>query len=219
MSTGYPADKRPKAKVNIRVHKIEPSGFASNSYILTSDGRRAVVIDCAQERVYDECAHLGLEPVAVLLTHGHYDHIGGCVRFAENGVPIYMSAEEHAHVFSPEYTALAFGKVKEFPVSGTFSDGDDISFAGIKFKAIATPGHTRGGMCYLADKHLFTGDTLFRESIGRSDLPTGNFSQLAESVRKLYALDGDYTVYCGHEENTTLEHERKYNPYVRQKNA
>ena len=77
----------------LRVYKIYPHGFASNSYIVTADGKTCAVIDCAQESVWAECVNLGLRPEGVLLTHGHYDHIGGCAKFSANGVPVYASLE------------------------------------------------------------------------------------------------------------------------------
>ena len=80
---------------------------------------------------------------------------------------------------------------------------------------LETSGHTAGSCCYLTENALFTGDTLFRGSIGRWDLPTGNFSQLINSIKKLAALDGDYKIYCGHGEDSTLSRERSYNPYLR----
>lgn len=198
----------------VKVHKVYPEGFASNSYIVTADGKTCAVIDCAQPRVWDKCVQLGLTPQAVLLTHGHYDHIGGCARFAENGVPIYLSEEEGEHIFTPDYTSLSWYKVSPFPVR-TLGGGQTVTAAGIDFKVISTPGHTSGGVCYLAENCLFTGDTLFCESVGRCDLPTGSYSQLVTSVKKLYALLGDYAVYCGHEEDTTLSHERESNPFIR----
>ena len=198
----------------LTVHKIYPSGFASNSYIVTKDGRSAVVVDCAQERVWDKCAELGLIPEAVLLTHGHYDHIGGCMRFSKCGVPIYVGEEEAENMFSPEFTSLSWYRIEKFPVN-TVRGGQTLTLAGIDFKVISTPGHTSGGVCYLAEDNLFTGDTLFFESVGRCDLPTGSYSQLVTSVKKLYALPGDYAVYCGHEEDTTLSHERESNPFIR----
>ena len=198
----------------LTVHKIYPSGFASNSYIVTKDGRSAVVVDCAQERVWDKCAELGLIPEAVLLTHGHYDHIGGCMRFSKCGVPIYVGEEEAENMFSPEFTSLSWYRIEKFPVN-TVRGGQTLTLAGIDFKVISTPGHTSGGVCYLAEDNLFTGDTLFFESVGRCDLPTGSYPRLVTSVKKLYALPGDYKVYCGHEEDTTLEHERAFNAFIK----
>ena len=94
-------------------------------------------------------------------------------------------------------------------------DGDELSLAGIKIKVIATPGHSAGSVTYLVENSLFVGDTLFEGSVGSTDLPTGDWNELQKSVKKLYALAGDYTVYCGHGDPTTLDRERKYNPYVR----
>lgn len=94
--------------------------------------------------------------------------------------------------------------------------GQTLTLAGIDFKVISTPGHTSGGVCYLAEDNLFTGDTLFFESVGRCDLPTGSYPRLVTSVKKLYALPGGYKVYCGHEEDTTLEHERAFNAFIRE---
>ena len=197
----------------LKVYKIYPHGFASNSYSLTKDGTNCAVIDCAQDRVWAECTRLGLKPQGVLLTHGHYDHIGGCAKFCENGVPVYAGGEEAANMFSPEYICLGY-PVKPFKVTAV-SGGQTLCIAGINFNVISTPGHTSGGVSYLADDCLFTGDTLFRESVGRTDLPTGSSSALINSIKKLYALPGDYKVYCGHEEDTTLSHERENNPFVR----
>lgn len=197
----------------LRVYKIYPHGFASNSYIVTADGKTCAVIDCARESVWAECVNLGLRPEGVLLTHGHYDHIGGCAKFSANGVPVYASREEAANMFTPEYVAIGY-PVKPFPVQET-EGGCTLCVAGINFNVISTPGHTSGGVCYLAEDCLFTGDTLFCESIGRADLPTGSASAIIKSVKKLFALPGDYKVYCGHEEDTTLSHERENNPFVR----
>ncbi len=200
----------------MQIIKIEPIGFASNSYIVTADGKNAVVIDCAQPRVYAECIRRGLTPVAVLLTHGHYDHIGGCGEFHNAGVPIYCAEGEDKLIFSDANRAIFHDiTIPNFTIARTLKDGEDITLAGITFKVLLTPGHTAGGACYLTDGSLFTGDTLFCRSVGRCDLETGNEMQLVKSVKKLYALDGDYTVYCGHGEDTTLDNERKFNPYIR----
>ena len=93
--------------------------------------------------------------------------------------------------------------------------GLNLTLCGINLKVLETAGHTAGSCCYLAEKFLFSGDTLFYGSVGRWDLPTGNFSQLLKSLQKLAALDGDYKIYFGHGEVTTLSRERAYNPYLR----
>jgi glyoxylase-like metal-dependent hydrolase (beta-lactamase superfamily II) len=200
----------------MKVYKIYPKGFASNSYILTADDKTCVVVDCAQERVLEECRKLNLEPKYVLLTHGHYDHIGGCGAFYNVGAKIICGEKEDELIFSDDNRAIFHGiTIPEFAIDRTVKDGEKLQLCGMEFTVIATPGHTAGGVTYVADGNLFTGDTLFCESVGRCDLPTGNARQLVESVKKLFSLKGDYKVYCGHEDDTTLQHERENNPYVR----
>ena len=199
----------------MQVYKISPHGFGCNSYILTADGKNAVIIDCASAGIYDVCIRKNLTPVAVLLTHGHFDHVGGYGEFYSHGVPIYCGEDEKDLIHSAENKGIFGGVyIPEFEVYKTFSDGETVTLGGIDFKVIATPGHTKGGVCYVAQDCLFTGDTLFHGSVGRCDLPTGNAVQLIKSVKKLFALKGDYKVYCGHEEDTTLEEERRFNPYA-----
>ena len=197
----------------MKVYKIYPTGFASNSYIVTADNKTAAVIDCAQEQVYDRCRELGLKPEGVLLTHGHYDHVGGCARFASYNIPIYTTEEEAENMFGDDYNSMG-GIIKHFPVY-LLSGGQTITVAGIDFKVIFTPDHSAGSVCYLAEGCLFTGDTLFRENVGRTDLPSGSWRQLFNSLKKLYVLPGDFTVYSGHGDDTTLSHEREFNPYVK----
>ena len=200
----------------MEVIKVLPYGFGCNSYLVTKDGKNAVVIDCSGPEVYDECIDANLTPVAVLLTHGHFDHVGGCGKFFEKKVPVYCGEKEQSLIFSEQNRGIFGGVyIPQFEIFKALKDGEEIELGGINFKVIHTPGHTAGGVCYLAGDSLFTGDTLFKESVGRSDLPTGNSKQLIESVKKLFALDGDYKVYCGHERETTLDHERSHNPYIK----
>ena len=200
----------------MQVIKVFPYGFGCNSYIVTADNKNAVVIDCAEVSLYDECIKRKLNPVAVLLTHGHFDHVGGCGVFYKHGVPIYCGEDEKALIHSPENRGIFGGVyIPEFEITKTFKDGESVTLGGINFKVISTPGHTAGSVCYLAEDCLFTGDTLFCESVGRTDLPTGSSAELIKSVKKLFSLDGDYKVYCGHECDTTLSHERTNNIYAK----
>ena len=197
------------------VYTVLAQGFGCNSYILTADGVNAVVIDCADEGVFYECKRLGLNPVALLLTHGHFDHVGGCGKFYSEKVPIYCGDGEREYLFSRENRSIFGGVyIPDFKIYKTLSDGEKITLGGINFEVIATPGHTAGGVCYIAEDCLFSGDTLFKEGIGRSDLQGGNFMQLKHSLKKLFAIEKNLKVYCGHGEDTTLAYERKNNPYV-----
>ena len=198
------------------VYKVLAGGFGCNSYILTDDNKTAVVIDCADEGVFYECEKRKLKPVAVLLTHGHFDHIGGCGKFFEENIPIYCGEREKEYIFSRENRSIFGGVyIPEFEIYKTLSDGEKVTLSGIDFEVIATPGHTAGGVCYLAEDCLFSGDTLFRGSVGRCDLPGGNFITLKNSLKKLLAIDKNLKVYCGHGDDTTLNYERKNNAYVK----
>lgn len=200
----------------MQVFKIYPQGFAANSYFLTQDEKTAVVIDPAQPRIADEAKRRGLTVTHVLLTHGHFDHIGGCAALQAEGAKVGCLAKEAPLALGKNNMADYFGgHVPPFSVDFTFGDGDILSLDGMQFLVIATPGHTVGGACFCVGDHLFTGDTLFAGDIGRSDLPTGSGAQLTESVRKLYAIQGDFTVCPGHGEDTTLEYERHNNGWVR----
>ena len=200
----------------MKIIKVTPRGFGSNSYILAADGKTAVVIDPAEPHIADVLSDNGLKCSCVLLTHGHFDHVGGCGVLFKNGAHIYCNEREKELIFSKEYLGLFGGvQVPDFKIARTFSDGEEFEECGIKFKFIATAGHTAGSSCIIAENALFTGDTLFFEAVGRCDLPTGSASDLQKSIRKLYALEGDYSVYAGHGEDTTLEYERSHNAFFK----
>lgn len=200
----------------MKVYKIEPIGFAANSYILTQDGKSAVLIDPSQPRVIRKCEEFGLTPEYVLLTHGHFDHVGACGQLFNAGVKIFCGEQETDFIKSEANRSLFGGVyIPEFEAE-PLKDGSEIALCSINFKVIATPGHSAGSVCYVANDCVFSGDTLFCGSVGRSDLPTGNAAELSKSVKKLYSLEGDFKVYCGHDGDTTLNYERKNNAYVRQ---
>lgn len=198
------------------VYKVLPQSFGCNSYILTADGSTAVVIDCADDGVLLECERLGLTPVALLLTHGHFDHVGGCGAFFAKNIPIFCGEREEKYLFSRENRDIFGGvHIPEFKIYKTLKDGESITLGGIDFEIIETQGHTEGGVCYLAEDCLFSGDTLFRGSVGRCDLPGGDFNKLKLSLKKLFSIDKNLKVYCGHGDDTTLDYERKNNIYVK----
>ncbi|MDE6059621.1 MAG: MBL fold metallo-hydrolase [Clostridia bacterium] len=198
------------------IYKIFPEGFAANSYILTADGKRAVVIDPAQPRILDAVKKRGLEVRFVLLTHGHYDHIGGCAALQEAGAKVGCLETEVPLVLGKDNMAREGGvTIAPFKIDFTLKDGEIFNKCGIRARVIATPGHTAGSACFLCGTDLFTGDTLLYECVGRTDLPTGNAEQLRASVKKLYALKGDATIFAGHGEESNLDYEREHNLYIR----
>ena len=193
-----------------------PAGaLRANSYLVTADGASAVLIDCGGEEPLAEAERRGLRVAAVLLTHGHFDHIGGCAAAKRRGIPVgCAAAEERLIAAQPAFAAQLGLRVPPFAPDFTFSGGDSLAYGGLTFRVLATPGHTPGGVCFACGGALFTGDTLFAGSVGRTDLPGGSAAELRESLRMLFALEGDYTVYPGHDTATTLAYERKYNPFA-----
>lgn len=199
----------------MRIYSVPAGPLRANSYIVTEDGKNAVLIDCGGNEPLLFAEQKGIKIDAVLLTHGHFDHIGGCAAAQAAGAKIGCPEKEKRLLSSDANLASAIGvPVPSFLVDFTYNGGDVLDFFGLSFRVIATPGHTPGGVCFLAGDALFTGDTLFCRSVGRTDFPGGSISQLRESLRKLFALEGNPTVYPGHDEQTTLDDERKYNPYA-----
>ncbi|MBQ8291386.1 MAG: MBL fold metallo-hydrolase [Clostridia bacterium] len=202
----------------MQIIKIAPRGFGSNTYVLTADGKRAVVIDPAQNRVESELIKLGLQAEYVLLTHCHFDHVGGVAPLQQAGAKVLCGEAEKPLIGTAADLFDFFGSPRTaYAVDSTFLDGETKTLAGISVTALFTPGHTAGSVCYLIEenkeKYLFTGDTLFAGTIGRTDFPTGDLGELRRSLKKLALLE-DMPVYAGHEEETTLETERKTNPFM-----
>lgn len=199
---------------------IYPRGFGANTYAVTVDGQTAIVLDPSQPRVESELIKRGLKATYVLLTHCHFDHVGGVSVLQESGAKVLCSAEEKGLIGTEADLFSAFGAPrKSYVVEETFYDGEEKTLGDFKVKMLLTPGHTKGSCCYLftakdGDRGLFTGDTLFNGSIGRTDFPTGNIGQMRESLRKLCSLDSSLAVYPGHNDETTIDNEKRTNPFI-----
>ena len=162
----------------------------------------------------------GLKPVCIMLTHGHFDHILGTAELAARygGIPVYMHPEDRFTLESNEYFCRCFGA----PLPAVFEtadihEGDIIKVGSLHFEVIETPGHTKGGVCYLErnEKTLFSGDTLFAGAIGRTDHPGGDYDSLMKSIlEKLICLDGDIRVFPGHGPSTEIAKEGMTNPFL-----
>lgn len=205
----------------MKIIQMLPCGRECNSYAVTEDNENCILIDCPNGNLLESCREMNLTPRTVLLTHGHLDHMAGCEVLQKSGADIYCGVGEKEFIFSEANKSIFGVELPDFSIDKTLNDGDEIELYGVKIKVVATPGHTAGGVCYIIENNLFVGDTLFFRSVGRTDFPTGDASALVKSIKKLYALDfpWDCRVLCGHGGPTTLDSERKLNPYVRQKDG
>ena len=196
--------------------KTIPVGhLETNCYIVTNEQTlECVVIDPGDESntILDYLESNRLQCRAVFLTHGHYDHTGAVEAICEEtGAPVYMSKADDCRVTHSLQLNFAL------PETGIyFNDGDVLHIAGLDFSIIATPGHTPGSVTIQCEDALFTGDTLFRGSCGRTDLEGGDPDQIMRSLKRLCSMDGDYEVYPGHMESSTLVREKLLNFYCRQ---
>ena len=197
--------------------------FAANCYIVVSAAGNAVMIDCpwGAERLLAEIEKSGASLKKILLTHGHCDHIESLADIAEaTGAEVYIHkfdapklADSYLNL-SEYFSSYLDEAVKPYDKAIPVSDGDVITQDELEFKVMHTPGHTSGSVCFLVDKVMFSGDTIFHDSIGRTDMPDGNYTVLTASLENIRNLDGDYRILSGHGLETTLSREKNRNPFL-----
>lgn len=223
----------------IHIEHFTFNSFQTNSFILWDESGKCAIADpgCSSEaelsRLTGFIADKGLEPVCILLTHCHFDHVYGMAALArEYEIPVYADMDE---MYSLQVTnaklcgQFGFPMPDEFPIIRTSSDvhhpakaifvqdGDTIDVGNLRFEVIQTPGHSKGGLCFLErnEKVLLSGDTLFAGAIGRTDHPGGDYETLMKSIfEKLLMLDGDTRVLPGHGPSTDIATERMTNPFL-----
>ncbi|SDM55475.1 MBL fold metallo-hydrolase [Lachnospira pectinoschiza] len=196
--------------------------ISTNCYLFTNDALDECIIVDPADRA-DVIAQMvessKAKPVAILLTHGHFDHIGAVDELRKKyNIKVYAADAEKDLLESP-YKNLSSDYGLNFTIKADvyLKDGEEFELAGFKIKAIHTPGHTEGGMCFYFPEEsiMFTGDTLFYESVGRSDFPTGSMSSLVREIKnKLFVLPDETICYPGHGQETSIMHEKAYNPFV-----
>lgn len=194
----------------------------TNCYFVYKEGHREVLLFDPADKggyIYESLTKHDLKVAGILLTHGHFDHIWGSNELRElSGANIYAYKEEKKVCEDAGNNVSAqAGRPYTVKPDEYLEDGATITIAGMTCQLIATPGHTGGSCCYYfeQDKILISGDTLFQESVGRTDLPTGSMSTLIRSVKeRLIVLPEDVTVYPGHGESTTIGYEKKYNAFL-----
>jgi glyoxylase-like metal-dependent hydrolase (beta-lactamase superfamily II) len=215
------------AMINIQRFEVNP--LQENCYVVSDDSRECVIIDCGA--YYDEesiaidnyLRKQQLKPVHLLATHGHLDHnFGNAHLFKQYGLKVEVCAEDQQMVeHLPQQAASLFGMEisdDQPPVGTLLSDGDIISFGQHQLQVLLTPGHSHGSCLFYCKEEgvVFSGDTLFRMSIGRTDFPEGSWQQMEQSLAKIAAtLPKETVVYPGHGPQTTIIDELQYNPYLR----
>lgn len=196
---------------------------ATNTYYVYDDEtKRGLIVDPADspDTIIARVDSLSLIPEAILITHGHFDHVLAMNKVREHyGIKVYagLTEKQVLHDMAMNLTS-SFGMGQTFDADIYLKDGEEFEAAGYHIRAIEVPGHTIGGMCYYFDKQgvLFSGDTLFCESVGRSDFPGGSASALCRGIKdKLFVLPEHTKVYPGHMDETTIGNEIKYNPFCR----
>lgn len=206
----------------MKIEKLVVGAVMTNCYIVHDEtAGDALVVDpgAAAGVIAKKIKEMELHLRGILLTHGHFDHILAADDLRrEFGAKLFCSTEEKELAADPYQNAgQQFGCGRGVMADGTFADGERLTFGALSFRVIATPGHTKGGVCFYFEPEgvLFSGDTLFFESVGRTDFPTGNAEVLAASIReKLFSLPGETKVYPGHGPATTIAYEKENNLYV-----
>ena len=200
---------------------VEPP-LENNNYLLIDEkSKEAVLVDCSHydSQIKNFLNENGITLKYIILTHGHFDHIMGVVQMVkETGAKVLLHLEDKnlANDVNSFTFMLGLPSVEVPQVSQYLKDGDIVTFGdNLQIKVIHTPGHTKGGVCYHIDNMLFSGDTLFKESVGRTDLEGGSFSELENSIKtKIFVLPEGINVYPGHGQMTTVGHEKKYNNFL-----
>ena len=192
-----------------------------NCYIVTcKQTNKAAIIDPGEnaDEILKVVRSRSLDLEYILLTHGHFDHLGGVARIKKaTNASILVHKEDQHLIDNAAQQAELFG----LPVPGAFEidryvdESDIVEIGDLKASVLCTPGHSKGSICYLFEKSVFVGDTLFYGGVGRTDLEGGSFEQLVHSIQsKLFTLPDDIKVYCGHGPTTTIGREKKYNPFI-----
>lgn len=203
------------------IKSLEVGPIMANCFILgCEETKEAVVIDPGDEapRILSALNDLELKVTGILNTHGHFDHVGANKKMkSATGAPLMIHADDVHMLSRLSASAAAWGlSAEDSPEPDRIlKEGDTVSFGNIVLNVLHTPGHTPGGISFATDLRVFVGDTLFSGSIGRTDFPGGDFDTLINSIQnKLFKLDNETTVYTGHGPETTIGHEKHYNPFA-----
>ena len=203
----------------IKIHTLPLGAYQTNTYIVHDEASSAcVLIDPGYEAdtILSQVQKLGLTVEAILLTHGHFDHVGAVEEIVTTtGCKLWMQESDWSQFPNPVVSFYYPIANCDFTEVQFCEEGEVIHAAGLAFTVMETPGHTHGSVCFICENIIFSGDTLFFRGVGRTDLPGGDWDTLADSLERLKALDGSQIVCPGHGPSTTLSAEKLFNPYLR----
>lgn len=202
-----------------QIKSITLGELGNNCYLITDQASGlSALVDCTDDskEMRDFIGSAKLE--YILLTHGHFDHIGGVAAISRDyGAKVVISAQDASMLSSGKASLSAFFGIKQDKITPdlTVSEGSSLMLGETPIKVLATPGHTKGGVCYLLKDCIFTGDTLFFCSCGRTDFPGGSSKEIMQSLKRLATLEDSLKVYPGHDRTSTIAFEKANNPFMR----
>lgn len=202
-----------------QIKSITLGELGNNCYLITDQASGlSALVDCTDDskEMRDFIGSAKLE--YILLTHGHFDHIGGVAAISRDyGAKVVISAQDASMLSSGKASLSAFFGIKQDKITPdlTVSEGSSLMLGETQIKVLATPGHTKGGVCYLLKDCIFTGDTLFFCSCGRTDFPGGSSKEIMQSLKRLATLEDSLKVYPGHDRPSTIAFEKANNPFMR----
>lgn len=204
----------------MQVKQFVLSMFQTNCYVVSTEGKTGcILIDPADRAdvILEYLKEKQLVPEAILLTHGHYDHFLAVPKLQEcfNDLKVYCHPLDCPKEKEEYDMGRVFPTVSAFENVTPIADQEELFLAGYSIKVLHTPGHTPGSVVFLMEDAMFSGDTLFAGSIGRTDFAGGNLQQMKKSLKKLVSLENDFRIYPGHEDYTTLSREKRINPYLK----
>lgn len=206
----------------MRMARLMVGAIATNCYIVSDENtKKAFIVDPggSPEKIKNKVAEAALTVEAILLTHGHFDHVMAVDELRDYyGVKVYLGEAEREVIADPQLNVSAmFGTPMATTADVFVRDGEVLQIAGFQIQVLATPGHTKGGVCYYLKEQgvAFSGDTIFQCSVGRTDFPGGSQGELSRSIReKLFVLPEDTQLFPGHGDSTVVSYEKKCNPFV-----
>lgn len=201
-----------------KLYIIASGRVHTNCYMLVDGNNNCIIVDLPDEtgeKLAEFCKENKINPLAILLTHGHFDHCGGVADFlTEFNVPVYGHKNDIDLAQNASKNRWRV-RAKDCTFTNFINDGDKIVFDGFEIDVMHTPGHTMGSVCYFVDDLMFSGDTLFHTDIGRTDFAESNPAEMQKSLKRIAKIEKNYKVLPGHEEYTTLKEEQENNIYLR----